>query len=84
MDQEQITYLIDYYMHLAPVDIKRAYYYPYLSSEEVRQQKIEIANYIVQHKNDQVYWNTCSKCAKLARTPKAQQCRHCGYDWHEP
>lgn len=26
--------------------------------------------------------NTCPRCEKLARTPLAKQCRHCGFDWH--
>ncbi len=25
---------------------------------------------------------TCPRCEKLARTPLAKQCRHCGFDWH--
>jgi hypothetical protein len=32
------------------------------------------------HKNEII--NLCPKCQKLARTPKAKQCRHCGHDWH--
>ena len=27
--------------------------------------------------------NTCPKCGKLARTPKARQCRFCGNKWFE-
>lgn len=27
-------------------------------------------------------FNYCPKCKKLTRTPKAKQCRHCGFDWH--
>lgn len=26
--------------------------------------------------------NHCPKCGKLARTPKAKQCRYCSFDWH--
>jgi hypothetical protein len=26
--------------------------------------------------------NYCPRCKGLARTPKARQCRFCGYDWH--
>ena len=26
--------------------------------------------------------NNCPKCGKLARTPKAKQCRYCFYNWH--
>lgn len=27
-------------------------------------------------------YNWCPRCDKLARTPEAKQCRHCGHDWH--
>jgi hypothetical protein len=27
--------------------------------------------------------NLCPRCDKIARTPKAKQCRFCGYDWHD-
>jgi ribosomal protein L40E len=30
----------------------------------------------------EVFLNLCPRCHELARTPKAQQCRSCGYDWH--
>ncbi|NML39577.1 hypothetical protein HHL17_20420 [Chitinophaga sp. G-6-1-13] len=26
--------------------------------------------------------NLCPKCNKIARTPKARQCRYCSHDWH--
>ena len=29
----------------------------------------------------EVYYNNCSKCGKLARTPMARQCRFCGHTW---
>jgi hypothetical protein len=39
-----------------------------------------IATRIIEnHKNDVL--NYCSECGKLARTPKARQCRHCGNKW---
>jgi hypothetical protein len=38
-----------------------------------------IANRIL--KDNKSILNKCSKCAKLARTPKAKQCIHCGYKW---
>jgi hypothetical protein len=33
-------------------------------------------------KHEKIEFNNCPKCNKLTRTPKAKQCRFCGYDWH--
>jgi hypothetical protein len=38
---------------------------------------------ILNDHGSQVFLNCCSRCGELARTPKAQQCRYCGNDWHE-
>lgn len=40
------------------------------------------ATRIVAEHGDDVFFNNCPKCGKLARTPEAKQCRHCGHDWH--
>ena len=34
------------------------------------------------HPND-IILITCPKCQRLARTPRAQMCVHCGYSWHQ-
>lgn len=36
---------------------------------------------LAEHK-EEVLLNYCPRCHELARTPKAQQCRFCGFDWH--
>lgn len=41
------------------------------------------AKRILINNHEEVFLNNCPKCNKLARTPKAKQCRHCGYDWHD-
>ncbi len=33
-------------------------------------------------KTNFIDYNNCPKCNRLARTPKAQQCRFCSHDWH--
>lgn len=43
----------------------------------------KVAERILRETPDKVFLNTCLKCHKLARTPFAKQCRHCGYDWHD-
>ena len=45
--------------------------------------ELNVANRILTQHKDQVHLNNCPKCNKLARTPLARQCRHCGYDWHQ-
>ena len=41
------------------------------------------AERIVRDNPGKIYFNLCSKCGKLARTPQAKQCRYCGYNWHK-
>lgn len=31
---------------------------------------------------ERVFINRCHRCGRVVRTPKAQQCFWCGYDWH--
>jgi len=37
---------------------------------------------ILAERRSEVHLNCCPKCALLARTPWARQCRFCGHDWH--
>lgn len=32
---------------------------------------------------NEVLFNRCPRCGRLARTPTAKQCRFCGHDWHD-
>lgn len=36
---------------------------------------------IVKERGREVFFNVCPRCGKLARTPRARQCRWCGHDW---
>lgn len=44
----------------------------------------EVAKRIAKEHKTEVVYNRCKKCSKLARTPKAQQCKACGYTWFTP
>jgi len=44
--------------------------------------KLRTGKRILKDHRDQVVLNCCARCGELARTPKAQQCRYCGNDWH--
>lgn len=45
--------------------------------------ELNVASRIVAQNPGKVFFNYCPKCNKLARTPYAMQCRHCGHDWHD-
>ncbi len=44
---------------------------------------INTANRILKEHNKEIFINNCPNCQKLARTPKARQCRHCGNKWFD-
>ncbi len=56
--------------------------YSDLSKEGLAAFEQKIAIYISEKHPAKVYFNNCPKCAQLARTPFAKQCRHCRFDWH--
>lgn len=53
-----------------------------LLKEGYQEFEINVAKRIMKETPEKVFLNYCSKCNKLARTPFAKQCRHCGNDWH--
>ncbi len=45
--------------------------------------ELRAAKRIMIDAGNKVYFNKCPNCGKLARTPQARQCRHCGANWHD-
>ena len=45
--------------------------------------ELSVARRILEETLDKVFLNNCPKCDRLARTPYARQCRHCGHRWHD-
>ena len=45
--------------------------------------ELSVAKRIMKEAPEKVFLNNCPKCNKLARTPNARQCRHCGNNWHD-
>lgn len=82
MITEETRYLIRHFLHLLPLDEKSKIKYPYLNESERDEEKARLADIIKDKFKEQIFWNFCPKCEKLARTPKAKQCRYCNYDWH--
>lgn len=44
--------------------------------------ELNIVKRIMAETPEKVFFNNCPQCNRLARTPYAKQCRHCGYSWH--
>ncbi|WP_370089771.1 hypothetical protein [Ekhidna sp.] len=44
--------------------------------------ELNAAGRIMLEAGNKIYLNKCPNCGKLARTPQARQCRHCGANWH--
>jgi hypothetical protein len=53
-----------------------------LASEGFETFVARTAERIFNDHRDEIVLNCCPRCAALARTPSARQCRFCGYDWH--
>jgi hypothetical protein len=53
-----------------------------LSTNGILAFRARTAARILEGHGKEVFLNHCPLCHVLARTPKAQQCRSCGYDWH--
>ncbi|MBE9663305.1 hypothetical protein IRJ16_15560 [Mucilaginibacter myungsuensis] len=51
-------------------------------SEGYIQFMLTCAERILTERPNDVLFNLCPICKKLARTPHAKQCRHCGHNWH--
>lgn len=44
--------------------------------------KMKTAERIFRDHQHELKLNLCPVCERVARTPKARQCRFCGHDWH--
>ncbi len=82
MKKEEIDCLVKYYLHLLPINIKHTIKYPYLNEEEREIEKAKLSEIIVKNHGNEVFWNLCPMCRKLARTPLAKQCKFCNHTWH--
>lgn len=43
---------------------------------------LRTAERIYRDHREEIYFNECPRCGRLAKTPKAKQCRYCHHDWH--
>lgn len=44
--------------------------------------ELNVSKRIMKETPEKVFFNNCPKCNRLARTPYARQCKHCGHSWH--
>jgi len=54
-----------------------------LLEEGIDNLNLQIARRILNDYPTRIIMNICPRCAKLARTSLARQCRHCYYSWHD-
>jgi hypothetical protein len=43
---------------------------------------VRTADRIYVDHREEIFFNDCPRCGRLAKTPKAKQCRYCHHDWH--
>ncbi|WP_052830320.1 hypothetical protein [Gynuella sunshinyii] len=43
----------------------------------------KLATKLLSEYRNEIYTNSCSKCGKLPKTPKARMCTWCGHSWFE-
>lgn len=53
-----------------------------LARDEFSDVYLQAAQRIFQQHAGKIDFNCCPRCAEVARTPTARQCRLCGHDWH--
>lgn len=82
MEKEKIDYLLNYFLDLLPLEEKHNLRNPYLTDFEKKLEREIVATMLLVKYKDKIVLNKCPKCGKIARTPKAKQCRFCQYDWH--
>ena len=82
MDKETARYIRRHFPNLMSDDEKIALRHnSFIEGYDNFERKV--AKRIVQQNPGKVYFNNCPKCNKLARTPYASQCRHCGHTWRD-
>lgn len=52
-----------------------------MGKEELNRHVVER---IMKDHGEAIVLNRCPDCSRLVATPKAKQCLHCGWDWHDP
>ena len=45
--------------------------------------KVRVVQRLLQDHSKEIFLNRCRQCQALARTPQAQQCPKCFFDWHD-
>ena len=45
--------------------------------------RIKLAERLLATHRSEIYENSCKSCGHLPATPRAKQCRTCGYSWRE-
>lgn len=82
MEKEKIDYLLKYFPHFLSTEERDDLRNPYLSNIDKEMEREIVATKLLVKYRDEIVFNKCPKCNRIARTPKAKQCRFCHFDWH--
>jgi hypothetical protein len=83
MEKERADYITNYFSSLMTDDEKLALSYHMYIQKTPEEFVLDVAKRIMAETPEKVFFNNCPRCNRLARTPKAKQCRYCGHSWRE-
>ncbi|MBT2622252.1 hypothetical protein [Chryseobacterium sp. ISL-6] len=83
MEKETVDYIKNYFSNLMTNDEMLALQYHMYIQSTPEEFELEVAKRIMAETPEKVFFNNCPKCYKLARTPRAKQCRYCGHSWRD-
>jgi hypothetical protein len=93
IDGHMVRYVIRYYAHLMTPQERKAQSHLYATMKTTQGRSDVAAQAEAQTMRDSPWQSPdedvlrlasdCPRCGRLAKTPKARQCRFCYHDWHE-
>ncbi|NSL88369.1 hypothetical protein ECE50_016135 [Chitinophaga sp. Mgbs1] len=91
MKQEEIDYIFRHYHHFLTLMEVAAEKQVLSNQPEVQELlkdgaaifRMRTAERLLREFPEQIYFNNCPQCGRLARTPQAQQCRYCLHCWRD-
>ena len=77
-EEHLVEYVLYYFDHLVSGEDKVV-----VHNNRRLSVRFPICARIAENHRAEVFANSCPRCGRLPRTPRAKQCFWCGHDWHE-